>query len=399
LNAVSWGWLGAAVVASIALLVFAQFWVAAGVHGHGGEHLTALRLRGRHWTAFATGVGATVAVGCFASSRWYRVGTGGRSEIGCAVLVCFIFPLVLATRGVQAAYVRVAGTEVRTAGDGRRSLCVGTGAVLYGWPVAVAAVAPWSLATKMAALAVGCLLIGPVLNMLLVPLTVRLYAPGTPSGQLEARLHAIATQAGVTVRGFRISHVPARRSPAGQLGGLGLTYVVVADDLCDQLPGPQFDAVVAHELGHVRRHHTAYRLMIYELMVLAFALALIDGLTSRPGELPEFAAAAGILLSRAALIMSRRNELAADDFAATVYGPDPLAHALRHLADLSGTTEKARTIFNPDIGHPPIGQRIARLQPTAPISPASSVPRLRVITLSGPTLVFVLHECWPHLGW
>lgn len=376
MNAASWGWLGAAVVASIALLVVAPFWVAAGGwRGQVGEHLAAVRVRGRQWTAFATAVGAAVAVSCFASSRWYRVGTGGRSEIGCAVLVCFIFPPVLATRGVRAAYLRVAGTGVRTAGDGRRSLWVGIGAALYGWPVAVAAVAPWSLATKMVTLVVGCLLIGPLLNILLVPLTVRLYAPGTPSGQLEARLHAIATQTGVRVRGFRISHVPARRSAAGQLGGLGLTYIVVAHDLFDQLPGPQFDAVVAHELGHVRGHHTAYRLMISELMVLAFAVLLVDGLTSRPGELPEFAAAAGILLSRAVLIVSRRNELAADDFAATVYGPGPLAHALRHLADLSGTSEKARTIFNPDIGHPPIAQRIARLQPASPSSPANPVPQ------------------------
>jgi Zn-dependent protease with chaperone function len=380
-NAVSWGWLGAAVGASIALMVFAPFWVAAGGRrGHAGENLTALRVRGRQWTAFATGVGATVAVGCFASSRWHQVDTGGRSEIGCAVLVCFISPPVLASRGVQAAYLRVAGTEVRTAGDGRRSLWVGIGAALYGWPVAVAAVAPWSLATKMVELAVGCLLIGPLLNMLLVPLTVRLYAPGTPGGQLEARLHAVATQAGVRVRGFRISRSSARRSPAGQLGGLGLTYIVVAEDLFEQLPGPEFDAVVAHELGHVRRHHAAYRLMISQLMVFAFAVALIDGLTSRPGELPEFAAAAGILLSRAALIMSRRYELAADDFAATVYGPEPLAHALRHVADLSGTTETARTIFDPDIGHPPIAQRIARLQPTSLSSPANPVPQPQIRT-------------------
>jgi hypothetical protein len=57
------------------------------------------------------------------------------------------------------------------------------------------------------------------------------------------------------------------------------------------------------------------------------------------------------------------------------------------------------------IGRPSYGKACATRrfssQPrlAQPRSEAPAETYLRVITLSGPTWVFVLHECWPHLGW
>ena len=46
-----------------------------------------------------------------------------------------------------------------------------------------------------------------------------------------------------------------------------------------------------------------------------------------------------------------------------------------------------------------VGDHLTVLHDRVSRRPDGRLSRVGVITFSGPTLVFVLHECWPHLGW
>lgn len=125
--------------------------------------------------------------------------------------------------------------------------------------------------------------------------------------------------------------------------------VFVTDDLWRRRDGALVPAVIAHELGHRRLHHPASTLIFVPLWVLAMAA----GQAALPVILLVYVALAAI---------TRRNEYAADAFAATVVGADLMIGALKDLDGLTrpeGSKPRRTSIFD---SHPSLGRRIQRLE-------------------------------------
>jgi heat shock protein HtpX len=153
--------------------------------------------------------------------------------------------------------------------------------------------------------------------------------------------------------------------------------LVVSRGLLGALPESELDALIAHELAHVRS-----RDVITQTSVVLLATTLVE--TSRLGG--WFARALLYVLAPLSsafvhIMLSPRRELAADRVAATVVGPGELADALVRL-DRAGdlvmfeaapTTEPLYTVNPFDtadrlsrmfVTHPPLQQRLDRLRHT-----------------------------------
>jgi heat shock protein HtpX len=151
--------------------------------------------------------------------------------------------------------------------------------------------------------------------------------------------------------------------------------LAVSTGLLGALAPPELDAVIAHELSHVRS-----RDVLIQTLAVLFASTLVE--TSRIGGwfsralLYVFAPIGAAFVH---LLLSPRRELAADAVAAGIAGWENVADALVRLdraGDLvqfraSPTSEPLYTVspFDTDdrltrmfVTHPPVADRIARLQ-------------------------------------
>ncbi len=95
-----------------------------------------------------------------------------------------------------------------------------------------------------------------------------------PDGDLRRRLIAMCNQHRVAVRELLLW-----RTFGGMVNGAvmgvfgGLRYILLTDALLESLPQRQVEAVMAHELAHVRRHH-----MFWLLLVAGTTMAAATGL-------------------------------------------------------------------------------------------------------------------------
>lgn len=158
--------------------------------------------------------------------------------------------------------------------------------------------------------------------------------------------------------------------------------LVLSRGMLGALPPHELEAVVAHELAHVRA-----RDLVTQTSAVLLATTLVE--SSRVGG--WFSRALLYVLAPLAaafvhLMLSPRRETAADSVAAAAVGPDEMADALRRL-DRAGelvqfeaapTTEPLYTVNPFDttdrlsrmfVTHPPLAARLDRLRRTAPETP------------------------------
>lgn len=248
------------------------------------------------------------------------------------------------------------------------SVAVGM-AVLVPVYALVRATAWWWLWTWVLALVVGVLypVVAAPLRRRLAPL----------EGELADRLRVVADRAGVEVARVEVadeSHLP-RRDDA-YVAGLGPTRRLVLSDALLDAPPELVEQVVAHELGHVRRHHLTRQLPVLAVLALLATAAL--GLLSRwtglfeavgvdgpgdPAGLPLALLAVELAVAVVAPVeawVSRAFEREADREALVLLGRPDRAEAVlrrlhvRNLADLDpGPLERLRA------SHPPVAERIA----------------------------------------
>ena len=84
-----------------------------------------------------------------------------------------------------------------------------------------------------------------------------------PHGELRNQLEALTRRAGVRTRDFRVWQTNRQLLNAAVTGLLpSLRYVFLTDGLLALLRAEETQAVVAHELGHVRRRHLWLRLLL-----------------------------------------------------------------------------------------------------------------------------------------
>ncbi len=204
-------------------------------------------------------------------------------------------------------------------------------------------------------------------------------------GSLADTIRDLTERAGVKVA--RVLKVDASRRSShsnAYFTGLGrVKRVVLYDTLLWQMTEPQILSVLAHELGHWKKHHVLVR-MLFMLSLLTLGAYAAFWLTPS-GAIPElvglgsasFAARLAIVSALASTLLfpltpllsawSRRDERQADRYAVELHGrPDDLADALAKLGaeNLSNLhPHKLYAAFY--YSHPPLTERIASLRALA----------------------------------
>jgi len=205
-----------------------------------------------------------------------------------------------------------------------------------------------------------------------------------PDGVVRDRVEALLARTRFSAKGLFVMD-GSRRSAHGNayFTGFGRARrMVFFDTLLNQLDADEIEAVLAHELGHFKLKHLQKRLVAMTLGSL-IALALLGWLSGQPwfylglGAAPDQAvrsATALVLFMLAAPVflfplgpvtsaLSRRDEFAADAFAAQLARPEALASALTKLYRDNAATLTSDPLYSAlNDSHPPALQRIARLQ-------------------------------------
>ncbi len=234
-------------------------------------------------------------------------------------------------------------------------------------------------------LTVWAVWIGFNLLMLLIyptfiaPLFNRFTALEDPA--LAGRIEALLARCGFRSKGLYVMD-GSRRSAHGNayFTGFGAAKrIVFFDTLLSRLAPGEVEAVLAHELGHYRRHHVWKRIAVMFVLSLALLWAL-GGLIDRPwfyqglnAGMPG--AAMGLLLFVLVMpvftfvlqpltsLYSRKHEFEADTYAATHASAAELVRALVKLYQDNAATLTPDPLHSAFYdSHPPAATRIARLQ-------------------------------------
>ena len=165
-------------------------------------------------------------------------------------------------------------------------------------------------------------------------------------GELRDRAFALAGQAGIPLRALFL--LPARKTRMANAFAHFQGVVMLTDYLVERMPRRELDAVVAHELGHLRHRHVRVRLQLVVLSIIAIAVVagtLEVGLQLASSWLEaEWIAAWGHGLMMAIgisgllaafYLTSRRQERAADATSAEItQDPEAMIAALGRLSRL-----------------------------------------------------------------
>jgi STE24 endopeptidase len=200
-------------------------------------------------------------------------------------------------------------------------------------------------------------------------------------GEMKRCIEALLTRCGFRSSGLFVMD-GSKRSSHGNAYFTGFgnnKRIVFFDTLLNRLAPPEIEAVLAHELGHFRRHHVIKHIAL----MFAGSLALL-WLLGQLIDAPWFYAGLGVPAHNTALALilfflvipvftfpftpltsylSRRNEFEADAYAAEHASATDLIRALVKLYQDNASTltpDPLHSLFHDS--HPPAAQRIARLQ-------------------------------------
>lgn len=297
--------------------------------------------------------------------------------VGVALFALVVVPEIVALRAVRASLVRVRNISTKVPNRRRRVIASVSMMLCFGAMIAVGlALVPRHGAGHAIGFFVVYLVAFVVLVSVLVPLLlVRLMTSPMPDSMAEP-LRRLAGKMGVRVHGFRTMATRGQKAAnAMQVGTLpGLRYVIVTDYLSDHLDPDQLAAVVAHELGHARRHHLVRKVAV-TFGTWAVAEALLVGLGHAAGAsavvkvlIPVLAVLIPVSMIVMQGIVGVRFERKADDIAARCVGRGELAGALRCLGELNDTKHDTGRGWSILTQHPGLQERLDRLES----SPASS---------------------------
>lgn len=224
----------------------------------------------------------------------------------------------------------------------------------------------------LAVLVVGLATLAPVV---LLPLFFRFTPLARPS--LARRLEQLAGRAGTRVVGvYEWALGDKSRRANAALTGLGSTRrILVSDTMLADYSDDEIEVVLAHELGH-HMNHDIWRGIALESVLILLGLAVTDfvlkGVGPRVGVwspvdlagMPLLALTAGavsLVLTPAALALSRRHERGADRFALQLTAnPAAFISAMRRLGAQNLAEERpsrlVQWLFH---SHPPLEERLA----------------------------------------
>ncbi len=202
-----------------------------------------------------------------------------------------------------------------------------------------------------------------------------------PEGEMKTRIEALLKRCGFRSNGLFVMD-GSKRSSHGNAYFTGFgdnKRIVFFDTLLERLTPAEIEAVLAHELGHFRKHHVIQRIILMFAGSLLF-LWLLGQLIDAPwfyaglGVPAQSTALALILFFLAVPVflfpltplssrLSRKHEFEADAYAAEHASGTDLASALVKLYDDNAATltpDPLHSLFHDS--HPSAAQRIGRLQ-------------------------------------
>lgn len=201
---------------------------------------------------------------------------------------------------------------------------------------------------------------------------------------LKTRIEQLLHKCGFKSSGLFVMD-GSRRSSHGNayFTGFGKNKrIVFFDTLLSRLSGPEVEAVLAHELGHFKRHHVLKRIVWSFIVSLAFLWVLgylmqqawfYEGLGVSISRLPSPAMALLLfflimpvftfLLHPLSSLYSRRHEFEADEYAAQNASAADLIRALVKLYQDNASTLTPDPLHSAFYdSHPPAAIRIAQLK-------------------------------------
>jgi Zn-dependent protease with chaperone function len=246
------------------------------------------------------------------------------------------------------------------------------------WVVAVHAmhgVTQLALLPLWIAFTVGMVVFGPLLMRAILP--TRPVDDG-----VRQRLLRLASEHRVKIRDIRCMDTGPEQTANAMVIGLlpRIRYVLITDSLLRDLEPDELDAVLAHELGHAKKHHLLIKLGAVFVAWLP-AAGIIAALAALGGHRSAALIVVGTVLAMVLIVASLllaqgvvglRLERSADDYASATAGPDALRRALEKLAAANATKRRTGRMWNVLTQHPGMDQRIARLR-KASAHPSGSV--------------------------
>lgn len=265
--------------------------------------------------------------------------------------------------------------------DHLKGLIIGAiigGIILYliTWIYLVAGILFWLYALLVIAIFSVFMLL--FFSSIIVPL----FNKQTPleEGDLKTEIRTFTNNAGFLLENVYVIDGSKRSTKANAyFTGLGnKKRIVLYDTLINELDTVEIVAVLAHEIGHYKKHHVISGLF-FSLMTTAVMLYVFSLVSSNPAfakvlgsDVPGFHLSIisfGILYSPLSLLFglglnyrTRMNEYQADRFAAEKYNGEYLAAALKKLSvnNLSNLTPHPVYVFF-HYSHPTLLQRLKKL--------------------------------------
>jgi STE24 endopeptidase len=201
-----------------------------------------------------------------------------------------------------------------------------------------------------------------------------------PEGELKSAIEDFSAKVGFKLDNIFVIDGSKRSTRANAyFTGFGAKKrIVLYDTLINDMTTNELVAVLAHEIGHYKKHHVVWSLIlgIIQTGVMLFIFSLFVGnpdLSAALGvEIPSFhigLIAFGILYSPISMItgiimnvFSRKNEYEADAFAVKYFDANELASALKKLSvkNLSNLQPHPAYVFF-HYSHPTLLQRLQAL--------------------------------------
>ena len=215
------------------------------------------------------------------------------------------------------------------------------------------------------------------------PLLIRIFYKLTPleDGELKNGVMALAERTGFRIKGIYSVNASKRSTKLNAFAsGFGKSKTIgLFDTLIEKLTVDEIIAVLAHEIGHAKKHHIL-KSTPFNLLMTGFVLAAAYFIIALPEASQAFGFAGvnlafgiyvmAILVSPLmalfgipANILSRKHEYEADAYAKECSGKEATASALKKLYQENlGNLTPHPVVVMLEYSHPPLSQRIAALE-------------------------------------
>ncbi|MDG1278156.1 MAG: M48 family metallopeptidase [Algoriphagus sp.] len=222
-----------------------------------------------------------------------------------------------------------------------------------------------------------------LVNLFYTALILPLFNKLTPlgEGELKDQIINYARSVNFPLENIFVMDGSKRSSKANAFfSGFGKRKkVVLFDTLLDQHPPEELVAVLAHEVGHYKKKHIVWSMILSVLQIGLLLFLLSQFIFSEPMSMALGGKVWSVelnligftmLFSPISMILgigmnwlSRKNEFEADDFAKTTFAGKPLAEALKTLSvkTLSNINPHPWYVFM-NYSHPPLLERLEKLE-------------------------------------